>query len=134
MKRISITIMLLLSILSVNEVMANSPRAISTQELVGVCTDQSSPAPQTYCDIYGQGIYDGYLVTRHPIQAPDFICVAQPAPSRREVMNQFIDWAKVNSKFNTAPAADTLLRFLAVRFPCGSSAASPENAVNKIIR
>ncbi|MBU3622222.1 Rap1a/Tai family immunity protein [Polynucleobacter sp. AP-Latsch-80-C2] len=109
-------------------------RAISTQELAGVCGDQSSPQPQIYCDVYGQGVYDSYLVTRHPKKAPDFICVVQPAPSRREVMNQFIDWVKQNPGYNTAPAADTLLRFLAVRFSCESSSMSPGNAVNKIIR
>ena len=109
-------------------------RAISTQELAGVCGDQSSPHPQIYCDVYGQGVYDSYLVTRHPRRAPDFICVMQPAPSRREVMNQFMDWVKQNPGYNSAPAADTLLRFLAIRFPCDSSSMSPGNAVNKIIR
>lgn len=112
----------------------DGPRAISTQELAGVCGDQSSPQPQIYCDVYGQGVYDGYLVTRHPKAAMDFICVVQPAPSRREVMNQFVDWVKQNPGYNTAPAADTLLRFLAVRFPCESSVMSPGNAVKKIIR
>lgn len=109
-------------------------RAISTQELAGVCSDQSSPQPQIYCDVYGQGVYDSYLVTRHAKVAPEFICVVQPAPSRREVMNQFVDWIKLNSGYNNAPAADTFLRFLAVRFPCESSNASPSNAVNKIVR
>ncbi|APB98458.1 Rap1a/Tai family immunity protein [Polynucleobacter asymbioticus] len=112
----------------------DTPKVISTQELAGVCGDQSSPTPQIYCDIYGQGVYDGYLVTRHPKNDPDFICVVQPAPTRREVMNQFVDWIKANPRYDTAPAADTFLRFLAVRFPCGSSAQSPNNAVNKIIR
>lgn len=112
----------------------NPAVAISTQELMGVCGDQSSPQPQIYCDIYGQGIYDGYLVTRYPPKAPEFICVNQPAPTRREVMSQFVDWVKVNPRYGTAPAADTFLRFLAVRFPCPSSATSPENAVNKITR
>jgi hypothetical protein len=111
-----------------------SPRAISTLELAGVCGDQSSPSPQVYCDVYGQGVYDGYLVTRHSRAAPDFICVVQPAPSRRDVMNQFMDWVKQNPSYNNTPAADALLRFLAMRFPCQSSAASPENAINKIVR
>lgn len=134
MKKIAIVLVALL--VSSGSVMAatGSPMAISTQELAGVCGDQSTPEPQTYCDVYGQGVYDGYLVTRHPNKAPDFICVVQPAPSRREVMNQFMDWAKANPQYNTAPAADTLLRFLAVRFPCNSSVMSPANAVNKIIR
>jgi hypothetical protein len=106
--------------------------AISTQELAGVCGDQSNPQPQIYCDVYGQGVYDGYLVTRHPKLAPDFICVVQPAPARRVVMNQFIDWVKQNPIYNTAPAADTLLRFLAIQFPCDTNESSPGKAVKKI--
>ena len=113
---------------------SQSSRAISTLELASVCEDQSSPSPQVYCDVYGQGVYDGYLVTRHSRVAPDFICVMQPAPARRDVMNQFMDWVKKNPNYNNSPAADSLLRFLAVRFPCQSSEASPENAINKIVR
>jgi hypothetical protein len=63
-----------------------------------------------------------------------FICVVQPAPARRDVMSQFMDWVKQNPALNNAPAADALLRFLAVRFPCDNSSTSPANAVNKIVR
>lgn len=134
MKKISLVLVSLLIFSGAVMAGTSTQMAISTQELAGVCGDQSAPQPQTYCDIYGQGVYDGYLVTRHPKKSPEFICVIQPAPSRREVMNQFMDWVKVNPIYNTAPAADTFLRFLAVRFPCESSAMSPGNAVNKIIR
>jgi len=134
MKKITIVLASLLLCAGVVLAAPGETRAISTQELAGVCGDQSSPQPQIYCDVYGQGVYDSYLVTRHPKVAPEFICVVQPAPSRREVMNQFVDWLKLNPGYNTAPAADTFLRFLAVRFPCDSSAMSPGNAVNKIVR
>jgi len=134
MKKITILLTTLLACSGIVMAAQDGARAISTQELAGVCGDQSSPQPQIYCDVYGQGVFDGYLVTRHPKKAPDFICVVQPAPSRREVMNQFIDWVKQNPGYNSAPAADTLLRFLAVRFPCESSNMSPGKAVNKIIR
>lgn len=135
MKKLSIFLVsLMMSAAGVTFAATGSTMAISTSELVGVCTDQSSPAPQTYCDIYGQGVFDGYLVTRHPRMGPGFICVVQPAPSRREVMSQFVDWMKTNPAYNTAPAADALLRFLAVRFPCDASSMSPANAVNKIVR
>lgn len=92
MKKISILLISLM--VSSGSVLAapDSVRAISTQELAGVCSDQSSPQPQIYCDVYSQGVYDSYLVTRHPNMAPEFICVVQPAPSRREVMNQFMEW------------------------------------------
>ncbi|MBU3621801.1 Rap1a/Tai family immunity protein [Polynucleobacter sp. CS-Odin-A6] len=134
MKKLSIILVSLLMSTGVAIAATGSPMAISTQELVGVCTDQSSSTHQTYCDIYGQGVYDSYLVTRHPKMGPGFICVVQPAPSRREVMSQFMDWVKQNPAMNTVPAADALLRFLAVRFPCDASSMSPANAVNKIVR
>lgn len=134
MKKISTVLALLLFSSGVAMAGPGTQMAISTQELANVCGDQSSPQPQIYCDIYGQGVYDSYLVTRHPKKSPEFICVIQPAPSRRDVMNQFMDWVKVNPIHNTAPAADAFLRFLAIRFPCDSSAMSPGNAVNKIIR
>lgn len=134
MKKLSIVLASLLMSAGVATAATGSTMAVSTSELVSVCTDQSSPAPQTYCDIYGQGVFDGYLVTRHPKVGPGFICVVQPAPSRRDVMSQFVDWVKLNPAYNTAPAADTLLRFLAVRFPCDASSMSPANAVNKIVR
>jgi hypothetical protein len=134
MKKIALVFIPLLTASALLMAAPQSPRAISTLELAGVCGDQSSPSPQIYCDIYGQGVYDGYLVTRHTRVAPDFICVVQPAPARRDVMNQFMDWVKQNPAYNNSPAADSLLRFLAIRFPCQSSGASPENAINKIVR
>jgi hypothetical protein len=109
-------------------------KVISTKELVGVCADQSSSQQQVYCDVYGQGVYDSYLVTRHPKNAHEFICVAQPAPMRRDVMNQFTDWVKQNPRYNNDSAADTLLRYLSFRFPCAPSNMSPGNSVNQIIR
>jgi hypothetical protein len=134
MKKLSIVLASLMMSASAAMAATGSTMAISTAELVSVCTDQSSPTPQIYCDIYGQGVFDGYLVTRHPKMGPGFICVVQPAPSRREVMSQFIDWVKLNPAYNSAPAADALLRFLAVRFPCNASSMSPADAVNKIVR
>ena len=134
MKKIKLFLVSLIVCSSAVMAAPDGARVISTQELSGVCGDQSSPEPQIYCDVYSQGVYDGYLVTRHPKNNPDFICVIQPAPTRREVMNQFNDWVLQNPRYNTAPAADTLLRFLAVRFPCESSNISPRNAINKIIR
>lgn len=134
MKKITLVLSSMLAFSGATQAAPGSPMAISTLELAGVCSDQSSPAPQIYCDVYGQGVYDSYLVTRHPVQAPNFICVVQPAPPRREVMNQFMDWVKKNPAHNSAPAADAFLRFLAVTFPCNSSTLSPTKAINKIVR
>lgn len=110
------------------------PVAISTQELYSVCADQSNPESQIYCDIYGQGVYDTYLVTRHPRSAPNFICVVQPAPTRRQVMNHFVEWVVQNPSYDRAPAADSLLRYLSHRFPCDSPNSYPPKAPNRLYR
>jgi len=90
---------------------------ISTQELLQDC--KGTNGTFITCEIYGQAVYDTYLVTRNPKSAPEFICVKQPAPTRKEVIQEFIKWAETNTKYASDPAADSVLRFLAGRFPCG---------------
>ena len=93
---------------------------ISTQELLQDC--KGTNGTFITCEIYGQAVYDTYLVTRHPKSAPEFICVNQPAPTRKEIIQEYVNWADANSKYANEPAADTILRFLAGRFPCGKAA------------
>ncbi len=90
---------------------------ISTQELLKDCKGANG----TFItgEIYGQAVYDTYLVTRNPKSAPEFICVKQPAPTRKEVIQEFVKWAEANTKYAADPAADSILRFLAGKFPCG---------------
>lgn len=99
---------------------AHAAQAISTEELVSYC--KGKDATFVTCEIYGQAVYDTYLVTRHPKHAKDYICVKQPAPPRKEVVTEYVAWVDANPKYAQQPAADTILRFLAGRFPCGKSA------------
>ena len=95
---------------------AHAANAISTQELIKDCKGKDGTF--ITCEIYGQAVYDTYLVTRNPKTAPDFICVQQPAPTRKEVIQEYVQWSDANPKYANDPAADTILRFLAGRFPC----------------
>jgi len=88
---------------------------ISTQELLQDC--KGANGTFITCEIYGQAVYDTYLVTRTP-KGPKFICVNQPAPTRKEIIQEYVNWADTNTKYASEPAADTILRFLAGRFPC----------------
>jgi hypothetical protein len=99
---------------------SHAANMISTQELLQDC--KGTNGTFITCEIYGQAVYDTYLVTRYPKSAPDFICVKQPAPTRKEVIQEYVKWAEANSKYATEPAADTILRFLAGRFPCDKAA------------
>lgn len=100
---------------------AQAANALSTEELMSYCKSTDGSAFVT-CEIYGQAVYDTYLVTRHPKFAPNTICVKQPAPPRKDVVKEYVAWVDANPKFDKAPAAETVLRFLSAKFPCGKAA------------
>lgn len=93
-------------------------KVLSTQELVNVCKLPASPESRSFCIGYATAIYDTYLATRHPQRAKPFICVKQPAPSRDEVIADFVKFGQENTQVGDKPASGVFLGFLASRFPC----------------
>lgn len=91
---------------------------LSTQELVNVCKVPASPESRSFCIGYTTAIYDTYLATRHPQHAKPYICVKQPAPSRDEVIGDFVKFAQGNQLVSDKPASGVFLGFLTARFPC----------------
>lgn len=91
---------------------------LSTQELINTCKTPASPESRSFCIGYTTAIYDTYLATRHPQRAKSNICVKQPAPSRDEVIGDFIKFGQGNSEVSDKPASGVFLGFLAARFPC----------------
>jgi hypothetical protein len=47
-----------------------------------------------------------------------FACAPDPVPSRSEVMDEFVKWAKARSQYLSQPAVETLFRYLAETYPC----------------
>lgn len=93
-------------------------QVLSTQELINVCKLPASPESRSFCVGYSTAIYDTYLATRHPQRAKPFICVKQPAPSRDEVIADFVKFGQENPQTADKPAAGVFLGFLAAKFPC----------------
>jgi hypothetical protein len=91
---------------------------LSTQELVNLCKFPASPESRSFCIGYTTAIYDTYLATRHPQHAKPYVCVKQPAPSRDEVISDFVKFTQSNQKTSDKPASGIFLGFLAERFPC----------------
>jgi len=91
--------------------------ATTTDELLQYCKGEGST--NVTCQIYGQAVYDTYLATRNPKTAPSKICVKQPAPSRIQVVDEYIAWANANPANGPKSAAETMLKFLEGVFPCG---------------
>ena len=98
---------------------AQVPRAsTTTQEFVALCTKTSDISSQNFCHGFGQGVYETYLITRHPKRAPNFICAENSKGTRQDYINGFVKWSSLNPKFNQLSAADTILRYLAETLPC----------------
>lgn len=91
--------------------------ATTTEELLKHCQGEGSS--NITCQIYGQAVYDTYLATRNSKTAPTKICVKQPAPSRIQVVDEYIAWANANPANGPKSAAETMLKFLEGVFPCG---------------
>lgn len=94
-------------------------RVLSLGDITNLCKNKDNPQAIGFCNGFGQGVYDAYLVTRHPKKAPSNICVKQPAPQRQQVLDDFLAWADKNAQYKDKPAAEAALRYLAERFPCG---------------
>jgi hypothetical protein len=93
-------------------------KVLSTQELANVCKLPASPESRSFCVGFTTSVYETYLATRHPQRAKPFICVKQPAPSRDEVISDFVKFSQDNPQTADKPAAGVFLGFLASRFPC----------------
>jgi hypothetical protein len=96
---------------------ANS-EVVSTGALVSMCKNKASVAEQNFCHGFSQGVYDMYLVSRHPKRAPGFVCFPNPGPTRNVVIDAFVGWADNNPQYAKASAADTIMRYLAGTYPC----------------
>lgn len=93
-------------------------QVLSTQELLNVCKLPASPESRSFCIGYVTAIYDTYLATRHPQHAKPYICIKQPAPSRDEVIGEFVKFSQTDQQVSDKPASGVFLGFLASRFPC----------------
>jgi hypothetical protein len=98
---------------------AQPPKAsTSTQDFVAMCNKKTDVASQNFCHGFGQGVYETYLITRHPKKAPAFICAENSKNTRQDYLDGFTKWSASNPKFNQMSAADTILRYLAETLPC----------------
>lgn len=90
----------------------------STQVFVEMCEKKSDGAAQNFCNGFGQGVYETYLITRNPKNARPFICLENNAMTRQEHIDGFIKWTKTSPQYNQMSAADTILRYMGETYPC----------------
>lgn len=117
-KYIAMTALALLPVVSA--VAQTLPKAdVSTEKLVQLCDNPTDEVAQTFCFGYGEGVYQGYVVSRDA-KAPSTICIPKEGigVTRSEVVADFVRWSRSNPKYDQDYAASTVLKFLEVRFPC----------------
>lgn len=118
MKKVLVVLAVLASISGLSQAQ-EKVQVLSTQELINACKLPSNPETRSFCIGYATSIYDTYLATRHPKRAVPYICIKQPAPSRDEVIAEFVKFGESNPQTLDKPASGVVLGFLAARFPCG---------------
>jgi len=90
----------------------------TTEALAAMCKDKSNVAEQNFCHGYSQGVYDKYVASLHPKRNPAYICFPNPGPNRQTAIDGFVTWSAANPKLGKVAAADSLMRYLAVAYPC----------------
>lgn len=109
----------MLALASASAFAKDTPKAsTTTEQYVAMCQSKSDSTAQNFCHGFGQGVYETYLITRHPKRAKHFICIPEPGQSRQDMINNFVSWTAKNPQFNKMSAADTILRYLGESYPC----------------
>lgn len=117
-KKMTLSLAASIALLAVPAVQA-AQSSITTAEMLEYC--KGTGGSFVTCEIYGQAVYDTYLVMSDSGQALRNICVNQPAPSRTEVIEGYVKWAQDSTKLAKDPAAQTMLQYLVQRFPCSKT-------------
>ena len=109
-----------LALASASAAMAQTPPKASTTtaQYVAMCQQRSDLAAQNFCHGFGQGVFETYLISRHPQKAPPFICAENSGLTRQDHIDAFIKWTAANAQYNQMSAADTILRYLGETYPC----------------
>lgn len=69
-----------------------------------------------FCHGFGVGAYRHYHVSTP--QAERFVCPPTPTPTRAEVIDAFVSWAKARADVMDKPAVDAIFMYLANAWPC----------------
>jgi hypothetical protein len=93
-----------------------------TSDLIALCTapvdSEHHVAALNFCHGYAVGAFQYYQMLEPVGPGHRFVCVAEPKPTRDEVISAFIVWAQAHPQFGGEPAVESLLRYLSETYPC----------------
>jgi Rap1a immunity proteins len=94
----------------------------TTQDLVDVCSvkpgDPNYEGALGFCYGFGAGAFQYYSELAAASQQDRFVCLPEPSPSRTDVLQWFLAWARDNPRYLNERPVDGLFRFLTATWPC----------------
>ena len=100
----------------------NDFKADTTEQIVNLCTaDPGEPLYQqavNFCHGYLVGAYKYYEAAHSGPNAPKFVCLPNPPPSRSNSIAMFIEWTKAQPQYWKESPVETEFRFLMDKWPC----------------
>ncbi len=96
--------------------------AETTRDLLNLCTvspdDPLYHQAVNFCHGYLVGAYHYYEAVSSGPKGIKFVCQPDPAPSRNDSINKFIEWAKAHPQYLGERPVETEFRFLMEEWPC----------------
>jgi hypothetical protein len=100
----------------------NDFKAGTAEQIFNLCTaNPDEPLYQqavNFCQGYLVGAYKYYEAEHSGPNAPKFVCLPDPQPTRDEAIQMFIEWAKAHPQYMKESPVDTEFRFLMEKWPC----------------
>ncbi|MFM7141195.1 MAG: Rap1a/Tai family immunity protein [Alphaproteobacteria bacterium] len=92
------------------------------EDLVDVCSvgpdDPNYTAAANFCQGYTLGAWQYYQALMEKPGHKPFVCVPEPAPTRNQLVAEFVAWGKAHPEYATSHATDTMFKFLTEKMPC----------------
>ena len=94
----------------------------TTENIINLCTtppdDPLYHQAINFCHGYLVGAYHYYEAVSSGPKGIRFVCVPDPRPSRNEIIDMFIKWARAHPQYRGEAAVETEFRFLMQKWPC----------------
>jgi hypothetical protein len=94
----------------------------TTQDLIELCTASESDPLYTsaieFCQGFLVGVYQYHQAENAGPETTPLFCPPNPPPTREDAIKMFVAWAQANPQYQNDRPVDTILRFLATKWPC----------------
>jgi hypothetical protein len=101
----------------------------TTADFVALCDSQQGSenyvAAIHFCQGFASGAYQYYASIAQNDPSARFVCPPDPAPSRNEVIANFLAWARAHQERMAEPAVDSIFRYLGETYPCSATQRAP---------